>query len=59
LHSLNVHGEGSRKEIVMITHIIRAALALMAFTAIGFAQDFRATLSGLVTDRTDKLSPAR
>jgi len=51
LHSLNVHGEGSRKEIVMITHIIRAALALMAFTVIGFSQDFRATISGLVTDQ--------
>src|SRR5499426_2037049 len=35
----------------MITHIIRAALALMAFTAIGFSQDFRATISGLVTDQ--------
>src|SRR5262249_37492438 len=36
---------------MMITHIIRAALALMAFIAIGFAQDFRATISGLVTDQ--------
>src|SRR5262249_28269648 len=36
---------------MMMTHIIRAALALMAFTAIGFAQDFRATISGLVTDQ--------
>src|SRR5262245_33250013 len=36
---------------MMITHIIRAALALMVFTAIGFAQDFRATISGLVTDQ--------
>ncbi len=35
----------------MITHLIRAALALLAFTAIGFAQDFRATISGLVTDQ--------
>ena len=35
----------------MITHIIRAALALLAFTVIGFAQDFRATISGLVTDQ--------
>src|SRR5262245_66118286 len=35
----------------MMTHIIRAALALLAFTAIGFAQDFRATISGLVTDQ--------
>jgi carboxypeptidase family protein len=51
LHSLNVHGEGSRKEIVMITHIIRAALALLVFTAVGFSQDFRATVSGLVTDQ--------
>jgi Carboxypeptidase regulatory-like domain/TonB dependent receptor-like, beta-barrel len=40
-----------RKEIVMITRIIRAALALMAFTAIGFTQDFRATISGMVTDQ--------
>ena len=44
-------GEGLRKEIVMITHIIRAAFALLAFAAIGFAQDFRATISGLVTDQ--------
>src|SRR5215468_6095979 len=36
---------------MMMTHIIRAALALMALTAIGFAQDFRATISGLVTDQ--------
>jgi hypothetical protein len=35
----------------MNTHIIRAALALLVFTAIGFAQDFRATISGLVTDQ--------
>ena len=35
----------------MNTHIIRAALALLAFTAIGFSQDFRATISGLVTDQ--------
>src|SRR6266508_791443 len=35
----------------MMTHIIRVALALLVFTAIGFAQDFRATISGLVTDQ--------
>ena len=35
----------------MITHIIRASFALLAFSAIGFAQDFRATISGLVTDQ--------
>src|SRR5215510_2066094 len=40
-----------RKEIVMITRIICAAFALLAFTAVGFAQDFRATVSGLVTDQ--------
>jgi len=51
LHSLNILGEGSIKEIVMMTHIIRVALALLVFTAIGFAQDFRATISGLVTDQ--------
>src|SRR5262245_28676169 len=39
----------------MITHIIRAALALLVFTAIGFAQDFRATISGLVTDQNGQL----
>jgi hypothetical protein len=51
LHSLNTLGEGLRKEFVMMTHIIRASFALLAFTAIGFAQDFRATISGLVTDQ--------
>src|SRR5262245_16366602 len=40
-----------RKEIVMITRIIRAAFALLAFTTLGFAQDFRATISGQVTDQ--------
>src|SRR5215471_17405036 len=36
---------------MMMTYIIRAAFAILVFTAIGFAQDFRATISGLVTDQ--------
>jgi hypothetical protein len=35
----------------MMTRIIRAAFALLVFTAIGFSQDFRATISGMVTDQ--------
>jgi len=57
LHSLNTLGEGLKKEIVMMTHIIRASFALLAFTAIGFAQDFRATISGLVTDQNRQAVP--
>jgi len=42
-------GEELKKETVMITQIMRTALALLAFTAVGLAQDFRTTISGLVT----------
>lgn len=35
----------------MITRILSAALTLCALTALAFAQDFRATISGLVTDQ--------
>jgi Carboxypeptidase regulatory-like domain/TonB-dependent Receptor Plug Domain len=53
LHSLNTLGEGvtKGKEIEMITRIIRSALALLAFTTVALSQDFRATISGLVTDQ--------
>ncbi|MBO0696717.1 MAG: carboxypeptidase regulatory-like domain-containing protein, partial [Verrucomicrobia bacterium] len=35
----------------MIKRVIPTALALLAFTAFALAQDFRATISGLVTDQ--------
>jgi hypothetical protein len=43
--------ERSRKEIVMTTRIICTALAFLIGAASGLAQDFRATISGLVTDQ--------
>ncbi len=41
----------------MITRMIRSALALLAFTTVGLAQDFRATISGLVTDQNGQAVP--